>query len=211
MRTLNWRGRPSANRCASRMPPPPFTCGIDDGRTRPAGRSAASFDDSPHPRQIFTFTYLPLRTPFIWPGGVPSTMAPTASLAQSVVPAEAWEMLGRTDLEAYTSWDFPSQAAGHPDAGDASFNGVTPAGCAGNLVRRYSRPGQLVVDPMAGSGTIGDVARALGRRAVSFDLVPLHSGFLRADARAWPLPDGIASLAIIDSPYSANIDYGRDP
>src|SRR2546427_326976 len=71
MRTRNWRGLPSANRCASRMPPPPFTCGIDDGRTRPSRRSAASFDDSPLPRQIFTFTYLPLRTPFIWPGGVP--------------------------------------------------------------------------------------------------------------------------------------------
>jgi hypothetical protein len=67
-------------------------------------------------------------------------------------------MLGRTDLEAYTSWDFPSQATGHADAGDASFNGVTPAGCAANLVRRYSGPGDLVVDPMSGSGTIGDVA-----------------------------------------------------
>ncbi len=26
-------------------------------------------------------------------------------------------MLGRTDLEAYTTWDFPTQSAGHPDAG----------------------------------------------------------------------------------------------
>src|SRR5439155_1680473 len=65
-----------------------------------------------------------------------SIMAPTSSPAQSLVPSEAWAMLGRTDLEAYTSWDFPSQSAGHPDAGDASFNGVTPAGCAANLVRR---------------------------------------------------------------------------
>src|SRR2546425_1185759 len=211
MRTRNWRGPPSANRCSSRMPPPPFTCGIDDGRTRPSQRSAASFGDSPFPRQIFTFTYLPLRTPFIWPGGVPSTMAPTASPAQSVVPAEAWEMLGRTDLEAYTSWDFPSQAAGHPGAGDASFNGVTPAGCAANMVRRYSGPGDLVVDPMAGSGTIGDVARALGRRAVSFDLVSRRPHILRADARAWPVPTRTAALAVIDSPYSDNVAYSTDP
>jgi len=120
-------------------------------------------------------------------------------------------MLGRTDLEAYTSWDFPSQAAGHPDAGDASFNGVTPAGCAANLVRRYSGPGDLVVDPMAGSGTIGDVARALGRRAVSFDLVPRRPHILRADARAWPLPTKTAALAVIDSPYSDNVAYSADP
>src|SRR2546425_7643690 len=99
-------------------------------------------------------------------------MAPTSSHPPSPVPAEAWAMLGRTDLEAYTSWDFPSQAAGHPDAGDASFNGVTPAGCAANLVRRYSGPGDLVVDPIAASGTIGDVAPALGRPAGDVDLRP---------------------------------------
>src|SRR2546429_197260 len=120
-------------------------------------------------------------------------------------------MLGRTDLEASTCWDFPTQSDGHLKAGDAAFNGVTPARCAENLVRRYARPGDLVVDPMAGSGTIGDVARSLGRRAISFDLTPKRSDILRADARAWPIPDGMAALAVIDSPYSDNLAYGRDP
>jgi len=119
-------------------------------------------------------------------------------------------MLGRTDLEASTCWDFPTQSDGHLKAGDAAFNGVTPARCAENLVRRYARPGDLVVDPMAGSGTIGDVARSLGRRAISFDLTPKRSDILRADARAWPIPDGMAALAVIDSPYSDNLAYGRD-
>src|SRR2546428_4169582 len=137
-------------------------------------------------------------------------MARTPSPAASSVPAEAWAMLGRTDLEAYTTWDFPSQSAGHMDAGDASFNGVTPAGCAANLVRRYTGPGELVVDPMAGSGTIGDVARALGRRAVSFDLAPRRPHILRADARSWPLSAQTAALAVIDSPYSDNVVYSPD-
>src|SRR5881397_2395528 len=137
-------------------------------------------------------------------------MAPTSSHPPSPVPAEAWAMLGRTDLEAYTTWDFPSQSAGHPDAGDASFNGVTPAGCAANLVRRYTGPGELVVDPMAGSGTIGDVARALGRRIVSFDLAPRRSVIFRADARSWPLSAETAALAVIDSPYSDNVVYSPD-
>jgi hypothetical protein len=140
-----------------------------------------------------------------------SPMALASEPPRSSVPPGAWAMLGRTDLEASTCWDFPTQSDGHPRAGEASFNGVTPARCAGNLVRRYSRPGQLVVDPMAGSGTIGDVARALGRRAVSFDLVPTRPGFVRADARAWPLPSGVAALAVIDSPYSDNVAYSRDP
>ncbi len=120
-------------------------------------------------------------------------------------------MLGRSDLESYTAWDFPDQGAGHTRFGDASFNGVTPAACALNLVRRYTRPGDLVVDPMAGSGTIADVARSLGRRAVSLDLLPRRTDMVRADARCWPLPDAIATLAVVDSPYSDNLVYSDDP
>jgi len=120
-------------------------------------------------------------------------------------------MLGCADLESYTLWDFPDQGAGTFRYGDASFNGVTPALCAVNLVRRYTRPGDLVVDAMAGSGTVSDVARALGRRAIALDLVPRRSDIVCADARAWPLPAGIAGLAIIDSPYSDNIVYSDDP
>ncbi len=120
-------------------------------------------------------------------------------------------MLGCADLEPYTAWDFANQGAGSTPFGDATFNGVTPALCVVNLVRRYTRPGDLVVDPMAGSGTIADVARALGRRAVSLDIVPRRKDILRADARAWPLPEGIGSLAVVDSPYSDNIQYSGDP
>jgi hypothetical protein len=131
--------------------------------------------------------------------------------ALEAISGDAWSMLARADLEASTCWDFPSQSSGHPGAGDARFNGVTPAQCAVNLVRRYTRAGELVADPMSGSGTIGEVAKALGRRAISFDLVVRRAGIARADARSWPLRDGAAALAVIDSPYSDNIDYGADP
>jgi len=127
------------------------------------------------------------------------------------VAPEAWASLARGDLEASTFWDFPDQGSPLGPAGDARFNGVTPSGCVRNLVRRYTRPGDLVVDPMAGSGTTLDVARALGRRAVGFDLVPRRRDIGRADARACPLADGVASLAVVDSPYSDNVRYGEDP
>ncbi len=120
-------------------------------------------------------------------------------------------MLGRSDLEPYTTWDFPDQGAGTARFGDASFNGVTPALCVLNLVRRYTRPGELVVDPMAGSGTVADVARSLGRRAVSLDIMPRRTDIARADARCWPLSDGAATLTVIDSPYSDNLVYSADP
>ncbi len=120
-------------------------------------------------------------------------------------------MFGRADLEPYTTWDFPDQGAGTTRFGDATFNGVTPALCALNVVRRYTRPGDLVVDPMAGSATIADVARSLGRRAISLDIAPTRTDIVRADARCWPLPESVAALVVVDSPYSDNIRYSEDP
>jgi len=140
----------------------------------------------------------------------PVALASEAARLGSLVPREAWAILGASDLEVSTVWDFPDQGAGATPFGDASFNGVTPARCVINLVRRYTRPGDLVVDPMAGSGTVSDVARSLGRRAIGWDLAPRRPDMIRADARAWPLPDGVASLAVIDSPYSDNIAYSTD-
>lgn len=40
------------------------------------------------------------------------------------------------------------------------------------LVRALSRPGQVVLDPFAGSGTTAVVARKLGRRYLAFELDP---------------------------------------
>src|SRR5256884_9146208 len=99
-------------------------------------------------------------------------MALASAHPRSSVPPGAWAMLGRTDLEASTCWDFPTQSDGHPRAGDASFNGVTPARRARNLVRRYSRPGQLVIDPLAGSGTLRVLALALPRARLSCSPAP---------------------------------------
>jgi len=127
------------------------------------------------------------------------------------IPPPAWASLARADLEASTVWDFPDQGLGGIPCGDPSFNGVTPARCAANLVRRYTRPGDLVVDPMAGSGTVPDVARALGRRALGLDLAPRRRDIVRADARAWPLAPGVAALVLVDSPYSDNVVYSDDP
>jgi len=127
----------------------------------------------------------------------------------SVSPA-AWVALGRADLAPSTCWDFPDQGSGAVAFGDPGFNGVTPAQSVMNLVRRYSLPGDLVIDPMAGSGTVLDVARLLGRRSIGFDLAPRRKDLGRADARAWPVRDGIAALAIIDSPYSDNVRYSAD-
>src|SRR5207249_1082812 len=79
---------------------------------------------------------------------------------------KGWDALRDYDLEATTLWDFPAQSPGPVEFGDHHFNGVTPAGIVTNLVRRYTHPGDLVVDALAGSGTTLDVAWALGRRVL---------------------------------------------
>ena len=43
------------------------------------------------------------------------------------------------------------------------------AGCLRWLVRTYSEPGDLVVDPCAGSGSAGEAAHAEGRRFRGWD------------------------------------------
>ena len=39
------------------------------------------------------------------------------------------------------------------------------------LIEIFSRPGELVVDPFAGSGSFGVVANRMGRRFIGADLV----------------------------------------
>lgn len=114
-------------------------------------------------------------------------------------------------LEATTCWDFPQQAPSGHQFGDNNFRGVTPSLCIYNLVRRFTRPGDLVVDCMAGSGTTVDVAQALGRRVLGLDIAPRRSDILRHDARCIPLRDNSVDLHIIDSPYSNNIRYSDAP
>jgi site-specific DNA-methyltransferase (adenine-specific) len=55
-------------------------------------------------------------------------------------------------------------------AGDGEYPTQKPLGPVETLIRASSSPGDLVLDPFAGSGTTGVAARNLGRRAILFDL-----------------------------------------
>ncbi len=121
------------------------------------------------------------------------------------------ELPDRLGLEKTTLWDFPWQSSPGQTFGDASFRGVTPSHLVWNLVVRYTRCGDWVVDPMAGSGTTLDVARFLGRRAIGFDLHPRRREIHCADARELPLPAGFADLVFVDPPYGDNLRYSGDP
>ena len=69
-----------------------------------------------------------------------------------------------------------SAVAGYDDEGEAEAFGShpnhKPFGVIEPLLRTWSRPGQLVLDPFAGSGSIPAAALKLGRRAACIELRP---------------------------------------
>ncbi len=114
------------------------------------------------------------------------------------------------EIESTTLWDFPTQNYGNKPHGDNKYNGVTPAFIIWNLLKRYTKEGDLIVDPMAGSGTTYDVATELNRKVKCFDLNIVRKEVEKADARNIPLGNDTADFVFIDSPYSDNIEYSDD-
>lgn len=114
-------------------------------------------------------------------------------------------------VETTTLWDFPSQNYGRRQHGDNKYRGVTPAFLIWNLLQRYTKEGDLVVDPMCGSGTTIDVAKELNRQVIGYDIVSFRADIIQNDARSIPIEDNTVDLVFIDSPYSDNIKYSNHP
>jgi adenine-specific DNA-methyltransferase len=114
-------------------------------------------------------------------------------------------------IQPTTLWDYPSQDYGDEPQGRPGYKGATPSYIVWNLLQRYTKPKDLVIDPCAGSGTTLDVARDLNRRALGYDLSPTRKDIFRVDARKLPLEDGKADFVFIDPPYSTHIHYSDDP
>lgn len=115
-------------------------------------------------------------------------------------------------IQPTTLWDYPSQDYGDAQQGRPGYKGATPSYIIWNLLQRYTKPNDLVIDPCAGSGTTLDVARDLGRRALGYDVHPARKDIFRVDARKLP-PElsGKVDFVFIDPPYGTHLDYGDDP
>lgn len=118
-----------------------------------------------------------------------------------------------------TLWEYPSQhydstggPIGRPTMqGDKDYVGATPSWVIWQLLKRYTRERDVVLDPMCGSGTTIDVCRDLGREAIGFDLAPSREDIGAADAREIPLDNGSVDFVFLDPPYSTHVDYSDDP
>ena len=84
-----------------------------------------------------------------------------------VLPERALE--GTVGLRNKRSvWTIPTTPT--PEAHFATF----PPKLVEPCILAGSRPGDVVLDPFAGTGTVGSVAAGLGRRALLIELVPAY-------------------------------------
>lgn len=97
--------------------------------------------------------------------------------------------------------------------GSKDYTGATPSWVIWQVLMRYTRENDVVVDPMCGSGTTIDVCNDLKRRGQGFDLSPPpgRPEIVRADARRLPLKDASADFVFVDPPYSTHVNYSDDP
>ncbi len=112
-------------------------------------------------------------------------------------------------LQTTTLWYYPAQQYSAEPMGDPRYPGRTPAYVIWNLLERYTRENDLVIDPFCGGGTTLDVARSIGRRARGFDVEPHRADIERADARRLPLESGEADFFFLDPPYSTHLSYSE--
>lgn len=114
-------------------------------------------------------------------------------------------------IQTTTLWDYPSQNYGRDKKqGDSGYIGATPSYILWNLLMRYTNKGDLVVDPMCGSGTTIDVCIDTERRFLGYDINPVRKDIFRADARKLPLENEKADFVFIDPPYGDNVKYSDD-
>jgi len=120
-----------------------------------------------------------------------------------------------------TLWSYPSQhyegRDGRPvgvgernTQGDPLYTGATPSWVIWQLLTRFTQPGDVVLDPMCGSGTTLDVCKDLGRKGMGFDLGPTRGAIRKADARELPVDSEIADFVFVDPPYSTHVRYTQD-
>jgi len=100
----------------------------------------------------------------------------------------------------YTVWDFPDR---DDYAGDKDFHGNCSPQIVEQCIWRLTEEGDLVVDPMAGSGTALDVCRKFNRKCIGYDIKPPTErvDIIQNDSHHIPLTDNFVDMVFIHPPY----------
>lgn len=139
----------------------------------------------------------------------------TDAYAAALDGMEDTERLDRLDikLQPYDVWQFPGC---HDLMGD-QHPGRIPGQLVAHLLYFYTQPGDLVLDPMAGSGTTLDACLLMGRKCFGYDIDARHErpDILMHDiaVNGWPDMVRKADFIFWDPPYYDKMDsstIGRD-
>lgn len=93
------------------------------------------------------------------------------------------------------------------------YPGRIPGQIIQNLLYFYTEPGDLVVDPMAGSGTTYDVCKSMNRRCLCYDISPTREVIKQHDlTNGLPGEAENADLVFLDPPYfkKKEKEYGKN-
>lgn len=109
------------------------------------------------------------------------------------------------DLCVTNLWYFNSA---DPRFGKSHFKGRIAGQIVANALHYYSRPGDYIVDPFAGSGTLGDVIDKLeyfhDRRYKMYDLYPIDDRIQQNDVlNGVPEQDESVDYVFLDPPYGS--------
>ena len=211
-------GRRRANLRQNRNDAGPAECRNSDARARSAGRTDATIaralgiggkDLYRQARAIWKVAQ----------EGDPRALDSVARLeAGTKTIHAAYKDLRRRDRFAagfrptpYDVWPFK-----HDRAFGIDHPGSIPAAIVAHTLHYYTRPGDLIVDPMAGGGTTLDVSKSMGRRCLAYDLTPVRDEVRPHDIRnGFPPETNGCDLIFGDPPYHTMLarrwrDHGVD-
>lgn len=110
------------------------------------------------------------------------------------------------DIILSTVWDIGKR---ENYAGDPSFHGNAPTQVVEQCILRLTKPKDIILDPMAGSGTTIDVCKTLDRRCIAYDLNPIRLDIVKNDSRNLPLKTETVDFVFLHPPYWNLVSYSR--
>jgi DNA modification methylase len=110
------------------------------------------------------------------------------------------ETLTSRGVIPYTVWDFRYR---DDYGGSKDFHGNCSPQVVEQCIWRLTEEGDLVLDPMAGSGTSLDVCRKFNRKCVGYDIKPPtdRNDIVQNDSRKIPLDKTSVDMVFIHPPY----------
>jgi len=114
----------------------------------------------------------------------------------------------QNELFVFNVWENGEQ---RPDYGDGNFHGNTPPNLIKQCLLKYASKNDVILDPMAGSGTTIDLCNELEYGIKAFDIKPLRDDIEFGDAEKSSLRNSSIDFIFAHFPYWKKVVYSDNP